>query len=525
MAEFPLLPIPNPDPDRRPSGSGGGSNLRLPDRARQGQRLQPVFQRLRNVFDEGRDPLTLREDPAGIAPERALVLEVAGTIDEFHNAARLVPGLELLGDEETEFEADADFAVRDTRKGREGEDRLDKPVGGRLYLAMPDTQALRELVRLWDRYQAGQTAETGFGPWIHVFRHLYRIRVWGPTDRIPEETISYFTRQLEERPDSVVRVEIEQWSDDGRERRQARARFEEAVHATRGEFIYRSSIPQIAYEAALLDLPAAEVHRYLKGETRVTVRVMYDLNAFSHSLQGTDHSPLVPSKQSPARIRAYASVEFLEELAPLRANSHPDFQRIFDEYVKATYGRMIRPGNELVLHEVEAGRPLTRDEAMLSSDGYLKAINLLGEGSVDSLVADSVRDKTHKYAEAMNDQFAQIWQESDLNRDTIKGWFNAVENQLQSCGEGFFRRTDIDYRQLPHVRASILYLAVKHYQRALNGRQHDKGDLYDQRYLVESVTLGHLVTNDKDLKRTACQITDSNIVVYDLEEFKASMRL
>ena len=101
MAEFPLLPIPTPEPDQRPPGSGGGSNLRLPGRARQGQRLEPVFQRLRNVFDEERDPLTLREDPAGIAPERALVLEVASTIDEFHNAARSVPGLELLGDEET----------------------------------------------------------------------------------------------------------------------------------------------------------------------------------------------------------------------------------------------------------------------------------------------------------------------------------------------------------------------------------------------------------------------------------------
>ena len=266
MAEFPLLPIPNPEPDRRPRGPQPRSNLRLPDRARQGQRLQPVFQRLRDVFDEGRDPLTLREDPAGIAPERALVLEVAGTIDEFHNAVRRVPGLELLGDEETEFEADADFSVSDTRKGREGEARLDKPVGGRLYLAMPDTKALRELVRLWDRYQAGQTPDTGFSPWFQVFRHLYRIRAWGPTDRIPEETISYLTRQLEERPDSVVRVEIERWRDDGRERRQSHARFEDAVRDTRGEILHRSSIPEIAYEAALLDLPAAEVHRIIHRE-------------------------------------------------------------------------------------------------------------------------------------------------------------------------------------------------------------------------------------------------------------------
>lgn len=75
MAEFPLLPIPAPETDQRPRGRGGGGKLRLPERARQGERMQPVFQRLRDVLDADRDPLTLSEDPAGIAPERALLHE------------------------------------------------------------------------------------------------------------------------------------------------------------------------------------------------------------------------------------------------------------------------------------------------------------------------------------------------------------------------------------------------------------------------------------------------------------------
>ena len=180
MAEFPLLPIPTPETDQRPPGPRGGNNLHLPDRARQGERLQPIFRRLRAAFEEGRDPLTLVEDPASIAPERALVLEIAGTIDKFHDAIGRVPGLELLGDEETEIVADSDFAVRDTRTERIGELRLDKPVGGRLYLAMPDVQALGELVSLWDRYQADHPPQSGFAPWYDLFRRLYRIRPWGP---------------------------------------------------------------------------------------------------------------------------------------------------------------------------------------------------------------------------------------------------------------------------------------------------------------------------------------------------------
>ncbi len=267
MAEFPLLPIPTPGIDRRPAGAGGGANLRLPTLQRQGQRFQPVFQRLRDVFDNDRDPLTLRRDPAGIAPERALVLEIAGAVDTFYQAIGRVPGLEYLGDEEMKFNADEDFAVPDRRKGWEGKDRTDKPVGGRLYVAMPDIAALRQLVSLWERYQAGERPADGFGPWFEVFRHLYRLRAWGPSDRISQETISYFNDELAARPDSRIRMEVELWSYQSHERqRQTIFRFEQAVRAADGEILHQASIPQIAYEAALIDLPPSEARRLARRE-------------------------------------------------------------------------------------------------------------------------------------------------------------------------------------------------------------------------------------------------------------------
>ena len=196
MAEFPLLPIPTPVPDQRPAGPRVVSDLSLPTRAREGERLQPVFQRLRDVFDGQHDAVTLREDPAGIAPERALVLEVVGAISDFQDAARRIPGLEYLGDEEAEFEPDADFAIRDTRKGRKGQTRDDKRVAGRLYLAMPDTRALQELVRLWARYQAGEDPARGFAPWFDLFDRLRQLRAWGPLDRVPESTIEWLAGRV-----------------------------------------------------------------------------------------------------------------------------------------------------------------------------------------------------------------------------------------------------------------------------------------------------------------------------------------
>ena len=266
MAEFPLLPIPTPESDRRPRGRGGGDNLRLPGRARQGERLGPVFERLRNVFEAGRDPATLREDPTGIAPERALVMDVAGNIDDFYRATQGIDGLEFLGDEETEVDPDEDFAERDTRTGRAGQERADKPVVGRLYLAMPDTRALQELLRLWDRHQRGGAAPTHFAPWFALFDRLRQFRAWGPQDRIPATTTDWLAGELEAGTDPV-RLEIELWSYQGTDRRPpSAARFEHALARVGGEIIRRASIAEIAYEAALVDVPAAEVVRLRQRE-------------------------------------------------------------------------------------------------------------------------------------------------------------------------------------------------------------------------------------------------------------------
>ncbi len=84
MAEFPLLPIPPPDADRCPPGTGGGSAIRRPSRERQGERLGPVFQRLRNAFTDDREAVALRRDPAGIAPERVFLPTAQGRQQRIH---------------------------------------------------------------------------------------------------------------------------------------------------------------------------------------------------------------------------------------------------------------------------------------------------------------------------------------------------------------------------------------------------------------------------------------------------------
>lgn len=230
----------------------------MPDRERQGKRLQPIFQRLQSVFDDNRDPLTLRDDPTAIAPERVLVFEVAGPINHFAQAAKKA-GLEYLGEEEKLFDPDEDFAYYDKRKGHEGELRYDKPIDGRLYLSMPDVQALQQLLSLWKSYQKEQRPKRGFSPWVEVFKQLRNLRSWGPSDRIPEDTITYIQTILENKPDSTIRLEVELWSfRDVVKQKRAISDFEQAIRKLGGEIIDQASISEIAYEAALIDLSAKQ---------------------------------------------------------------------------------------------------------------------------------------------------------------------------------------------------------------------------------------------------------------------------
>ena len=78
MDQYPLLPLPAPEQGPTPTGRRfPPNNVSSLSPDRQAQRLGPVFQHLADVLSEDRDDLTLRNDPSGLAPERALVLELA----------------------------------------------------------------------------------------------------------------------------------------------------------------------------------------------------------------------------------------------------------------------------------------------------------------------------------------------------------------------------------------------------------------------------------------------------------------
>jgi len=107
----PLLLLPNPTDRKAPPGTGRGAPIRFPSLSRQGERFSPIFSRLNDVLSRPNAALELKSDPTSLAPERVVVFEIAGTVDDFLKALRRIDGLEFMAEIDEEFASDDDFAV------------------------------------------------------------------------------------------------------------------------------------------------------------------------------------------------------------------------------------------------------------------------------------------------------------------------------------------------------------------------------------------------------------------------------
>ncbi len=239
----PLLRLNNPKAVPRRRSGGGGGQARSFDRAAQIAAHGPVFQNLKNVLNAEEPGLALRADPNALAPERLLVFEVTGSIQNFASAVARVPGLEFAGEEELEadeFDPNPEF-----------------------YMLVPQLAALREILSLWEGWVKNGSVPYGYTPWRDVFSHLRTIRPWGPADRVSASNREYFQAVIDGAPDDFpVRIEIELvFRSSPAKREAADADVAAAIAAAGGAIVDRAEHPAFAYHAVLADIPAAEVRR------------------------------------------------------------------------------------------------------------------------------------------------------------------------------------------------------------------------------------------------------------------------
>jgi len=270
MPERPLLILPAPsEPSRRPKKSGGGANLHVPSHNRQIERITPLLTSLQQAFNDRK--ARIHTEAAGLTPEDVIVLETAGSVDDFMVAVRGIPGLEWLGEiEEEDIPPDDDFFV----PASDGTTPRDKKLRGRVFLVFTNQQALQQMLSLWASWKQGRRLPHGLGKWGDVFSMLMDVRLWGVRDRLEETGILDDWRERSESNQEVIPCEIEMWFRGSAQRRQAaRSRVAALVTALQGQVLHETLIEEIYYHALLVKLPLVAVQQLITHAGRDTALV------------------------------------------------------------------------------------------------------------------------------------------------------------------------------------------------------------------------------------------------------------
>jgi hypothetical protein len=262
MADRPLLMLPSPTGAQREAARPFPPRVRPPGLERQRQRLGPVFDRIGELFTPASVQIQLT--PSALEPEKALVLEVAGNVQDFVKAVKL-EGVEWLGELLAEFEPDDDFSL--VPDDDDEEDPGSERIRGRLYMLMSDQRGWQQVQSLWDRYQANpkQTFEHGLNRWKLLFKHLRVVRPWGPIDRKANTGVVDYWRAEMEANAARVRFEIELWfREQEGNRRSSLDALRTLVTDRGGSIVTSSAIPEIAYHGALVELPGASLRELIE---------------------------------------------------------------------------------------------------------------------------------------------------------------------------------------------------------------------------------------------------------------------
>ncbi len=255
MGTRPLLIFPQPQAAPRQTLTARGRLPVLPTLDQQRGRVSPKLMELQRVFRAQR--ANLRESAQGADPERVLVIETAGSVDNFLTAVKRTRGLEWLAEWEEDLPADEFFYKK--------EDDRTSPVSGRLYLTMSNQTALRQLVHLWNRFRKDpkRKFDHGLANWRHVFNQLRDIRFWDAQDRLAHTGVLEYWRERLAAAD-VVPFEVEFWF---RHSAEARARSSERlralVNASQGTITQEAVVEEIEFHGAVGRLARNEVERII----------------------------------------------------------------------------------------------------------------------------------------------------------------------------------------------------------------------------------------------------------------------
>lgn len=266
MAERPLLLLPEAATAARAKRHGGGGGPGKLGAGRQQERLGPRLQELERAFAS--KSVQLQSATSGVVPEDVLVLETAGTVEDFIKAVSKIEGFEFLAEyDEQDIPPDDDFFT--DKNGTRAS------YTGRVYMVFTNQEAFKQLQRLWKVFQDGTDFERGLTKWRDVFALLRDIRPWSVKDRLEETGVLADWAERVQQGNETVYTEIELWFRMDDQKRQAAAQaVRTRVEELGGSVLNEGVVRGIHYHGLAVQLPIAAVRQVLNTETRGNVRLV-----------------------------------------------------------------------------------------------------------------------------------------------------------------------------------------------------------------------------------------------------------
>ncbi|MEJ8476431.1 S8 family serine peptidase [Roseibium algae] len=270
MAKGPIVRI-NREPIRQ--GRIKGQRARFPkaiSSEEQTKRHNTKFSEIESTVGRILNGGEVSISPNEVTPDRALVFEVIGPLSnvvKFVAAAREA-GFDWLGE-------DLDYGTDDEE---EGDEAAADNADSMLYITMPTTRGLQKVLSLWKQYSSNQPKpKTGDREWWPLFSYLSDIRTWSAKDRVDPAVTRYVDRMMLKFPDRPTRLELDLWFlGDLSLREAARKYVSELMLLVEGSVLDFVTIPEIKYQAALVELPneQARLLGSLQGPLSTADRVM-----------------------------------------------------------------------------------------------------------------------------------------------------------------------------------------------------------------------------------------------------------
>ncbi|EAQ65266.1 hypothetical protein MED121_18535 [Marinomonas sp. MED121] len=400
MERKPILTFRKPNTDRkRDKLSPPRVQKCAPSEDKQKARIFSKIETLEIKFAEN---IKLSDSPEGMLPEKVLVLEVAGDIQNLALALAKVEGFEFIASEllDSSYQ-DENFYLK------QGESL--KPTSKNAYLTMSSQAGLLHLKAIWNQYLKTGDIKKGLTPLREAFLHLIDIRIWGTKDRLESthllEDWAYKLEDVEHGYDDLIPFEIELWYRENSQLRiNAEHRIKKLIQLNGGEVSSCFAHAGIGYHAILGKLPVSGVQEIIKSSGKSVELMRCDDVMFFRPL-GQCLVPKVIDSDSQMNFESNTSNDDVSEhLQPIVAlfdglplSNHEalknrliiddpdDFEALYSSPMEQVHGTSMA---SLIIH----GDLNKKDEPSLDRPLYVRPILAPGSPHFDGMKSEKVPD-------------------------------------------------------------------------------------------------------------------------------------